>query len=94
MTTCRAEDDAERLARGVEEELTRLNVEYENKRETLRLGPIVTRRLPAGAWGEFQKRRLMKSGGTVEQYKQPILMPDVQAIEQFTFLDGVSDPTR
>ncbi len=86
--------DAERLSRAVEEELNRLNVEYENKRSTLRLGPIVTRRLPAGAWGDFQKRRLMKSGGTVEQYKQPLLMPDIQAIDQFPLLDEVSNPAR
>ncbi|HEU5118296.1 MAG TPA: GH3 auxin-responsive promoter family protein, partial [Isosphaeraceae bacterium] len=88
----RGEGAAERLAKAVEDELNRVNVEYENKRSTLRLGPIVTRRLPAGAWSDFQKRRLMKSGGTVEQYKQPLLMPDIQAIEQFRLLDEVAHP--
>jgi hypothetical protein len=88
------EDLAERLAKGAEAELIRLNVEYENKRETLRLGPIVMRRLPVGAWSEFQKRRLKKSGGTVEQYKQPLLMPDLQAIAEFAFVDGVSGSVR
>jgi hypothetical protein len=75
---------AERLARAVEERLQSLNVEYENKRSTLRLGPIVIKRIPGGSWEELKKRRLAKSGGTVEQYKQPCLMPDLKAIEQFS----------
>lgn len=84
------EATAERLASAVEGHLRRLNVEYENKRSTLRLGPIVTRRLPTGSWADFQRRRLAQSGGTVEQYKQPCLMPDLRAIEQFRFADSLS----
>ncbi len=78
---------ASRLAAEVDAQLKRLNVEYENKRSTLRLGPIRTRRLSPGSWGEFQVRRLTKSGGTVEQYKQPCLMSDLKAIESFRFVD-------
>jgi hypothetical protein len=73
----RTSDDAERIAAEVEAQLTRLNVEYENKRDTRRLGPIQTRRIANGSWAEFKKRRLAKSGGTAEQYKQPCLMPDL-----------------
>lgn len=80
-------EDAARLASVVEAQLRRQNLEYENRRETLRLGPIRTRRLPNGAWTDFQRRRLAKSGGTVEQYKQPCLMPDVEAITSFQFVD-------
>ena len=76
---------ADRLAAEVETHLATLNVEYENKRATLRLGPIRTRLIPAGSWAEFQRRRLARSGGTVEQYKQPCLMPDLEAIHAFTF---------
>ena len=67
-----------------------LNVEYENKRSTLRLGPIRTRRIVPGSWADFQRRRLAKSGGTVEQYKQPCLMADLGAIETFRFRDQPS----
>lgn len=88
-----SDDLADRLALAVETHLARLNVEYENKRSTLRLAPIVTRRIPPGSWSDFQKRRLKKSGGTVEQYKQPLLIPDLNAISQFTFLDNLSHPT-
>lgn len=81
---------ASKLATEVEAELQRVNVEYENKRSTLRLGPIRIRRIPAGSWSEFQKRRLARSGGTVEQYKQPHLMPDLGALETFRLSDTAS----
>ncbi len=74
---------ADRLAAEVERHLLQVNLEYENKRSTLRLGPIRPIRLSAGAWVDFQRRRLAKSGGTVEQYKQPCLLADLQAIDGF-----------
>ena len=74
---------AGRFIEAVEHELRELNVEYAAKRDTLRLGPVRTIRIQDGAWAEFQKRRLARSGGTVEQYKQPHLIPDVEAIHGF-----------
>jgi hypothetical protein len=73
----------ERMAAEVEARLQRGNVEYENKRATLRLGPIRLRCIARGSWTQFQRRRLARSGGTVEQYKQPHLMPDLTVIESF-----------
>jgi hypothetical protein len=78
---------ADRLAAEVESELSRANLEYENRRTTLRLGPLRVRRIPDGSWSDFQARRLARSGGTVEQYKQPHLMADLAAIETFRFRD-------
>jgi hypothetical protein len=78
---------AGRLAREMEHQLLALNVEYENKRSTLRLAPIRVRRIPAGSWAEFQRKRLARSGGTVEQYKQPLLMPDLEALKGFRCCD-------
>ena len=83
-------EQREQLARAVDEELCRQNMEYANRRETLRLGPVRTIRLAAGSWLEFQKRRLARSGGTVEQYKQPHLVPDLDAISSFQFSDPVN----
>jgi hypothetical protein len=77
----------DRLALEVDADLKRLNVEYENKRSTQRLGPIRVRPIATGSWSDFQRRRLAHSGGTVEQYKQPHLMPDHKAIDAFTFCD-------
>lgn len=78
---------ADRLASEVEAELMRQNAEYENRRATLRLDPIRIRRLPPGAWSDFQRRRLARSGGTVEQYKQPCLLADLEAIQGFAFAE-------
>lgn len=78
---------AERLRTAVESELQRQNAEYENRRSTLRLGPIRIRRIPDGSWADFQRRRLARSGGTVEQYKQPHLMADLEAINTFPSVD-------
>ena len=83
-----ADSDAiARLAAEVESRLLVGNVEYENKRSTHRLGPIQVRPIVLGSWAEFQKRRLARSGGTAEQYKQPCLISDVQAIAEFGFSD-------
>ena len=71
------------LARVVEEQLRAQNIEYANKRDTLRLGPVCTILLADGSWAEFQRHRLARSGGTVEQYKQPHLIADLGAIDLF-----------
>lgn len=78
----------EALADRVDRELFRQNVEYENKRETQRLGPVRVRPLVAGSWTDFRKRRLASTGGTLEQYKQPCLLSDLEVISTFTFSDG------
>lgn len=77
-----------RLETAVDEALRRLNPEYDNRRSTLRLGPIRVRPIVNGSWTRFQARRLTRSGGTVEQYKQPHLMPDPEAIDSFELVDG------
>jgi hypothetical protein len=72
-----------RLAAEVDLQLQRQNVEYENKRATLRLGPVRIRLAPGGTWEQFQRRRLAQSGGTVEQYKQPCLLADLSVVDTF-----------
>lgn len=85
---------AARLAEAVEASLRRVNQEYDNRRSTLRLDPVRVRLIPAGSWARFQKRRLSRSGGTVEQYKQPHLMPDLSAIDAFDCADGPAESTH
>ena len=79
---------SERLACEVERRLNEANPEYENKRATLRLGPVQVRRIPPGSWAAYQKRRLARSGGTAEQYKQPCLTSDLKTLEEFIIRDG------
>jgi hypothetical protein len=81
---------SERLADAVDDQLQKQNLEYENKRQTLRLGAVRLVPIPNGSWSEFQKRRLVRSGGTVEQYKQPHLVPDLDLISSFTRHEPVS----
>lgn len=87
-------ESAQRLAEAVEARLQDLNTEYENKRSTLRLGPIHTRCVTPGSWAEFQKLRLSRSGGTAEQYKQPCLSSDLKTLDDFRFVspEAVAKP--
>ena len=78
---------SDRLAAEAESALQKWNTEYENRRTTRRLGPVRLRRIARGSWADFQRRRLARSGGTVEQYKQPHLMPDLDAAGSFRMAD-------
>lgn len=85
-------EDGARLAAELERQLARVNLEYENRRRTQRLGPIRTCPIPPGSWADFQRRRLAKSGGTAEQYKQPCLTPDLEVITSFRLVDPSAAP--
>jgi len=65
-----------RLTEALERRLTEVNVEYAAKRESRRLGPIRLELLPPGTWQHWDRQRLKKSGGTLEQYKHPCLISD------------------
>ncbi len=77
-----------RIADSFEAELCRQNLEYQSKRETLRLGSIEVRALVPGSWVDYRSRRLARTGGTLEQYKQPCLVSDPQVIEGFQFAES------
>lgn len=64
------------LAAAVDAALQQLNCEYQEKRATDRLGPVCCELLPAEVWQQFTSNRLAASGGSVEQYKHPCLLPD------------------
>ena len=57
--------------------LAELNIEYAAKREGDRLGPVRAAVLPPGAWAEWDRGRLAKTGGSPEQYKHPCLIGDL-----------------
>jgi hypothetical protein len=65
-----------RLVELLDRRLQKLNVEYAAKRESLRLGQVRLALLPAGAWQEWDRNRLARTGGTMEQYKHPCLIAD------------------
>ncbi|MBX3445074.1 MAG: GH3 auxin-responsive promoter family protein [Planctomyces sp.] len=64
-----------RLAAEVDSALMRLNCEYEDKRRTSRLKPVVVSRLPVGTWQRLIQSRQARPSGSLEQYKHPCLAP-------------------
>jgi hypothetical protein len=72
----------EQLARLVDEQLQQLNCEYRDKRQTGRLGTIRWVELPPETWQNFARKRQQQLGGSLEQYKHPCLVPDVEFSNQ------------
>ena len=72
------------LTKGLEERLAQINIEYAAKRESGRLGPLRLFLLPPHSWHHWDRQRLARTGGTLEQYKHPCLIPDPK------FRDGIT----
>jgi hypothetical protein len=70
----------EQLAGAIDDRLQSLNCEYQEKRSTGRLAPLRLSRLKDGAWRSFAEQRQTRLGGSIEQYKHPCLMPDLEAV--------------
>ncbi len=71
------------LANHVEERLQELNCEYREKRLSGRLAPMKFVSLPKDTWRAFSRERQSKLGGSIEQYKHPCLIPDMEYSAQF-----------
>jgi hypothetical protein len=65
-----------RLAEKLEQRLCQVNMEYAAKRESLRLGAVRLEMMSTGTWHQWDRQRLAHTGGTLEQYKHPCLIPD------------------
>jgi hypothetical protein len=83
----------DRLAERIDAELRRANCEYEAKRASLRLGAVRLKPLVAGAWTDFDRRRIAATGATAEQYKRPRLFPDLAFAASLPLLTS-SEATR
>lgn len=70
------QDQGVRLIRALESRLGEVNIEYASKRESRRLGPIRLQVLPTGTWQQWDRQRLARTGGSLEQYKHPCLISD------------------
>jgi hypothetical protein len=64
------------LAQALDRRLQTANIEYASKRSSGRLGSIRVELLPDGAWHEWDRQRLARTGGSQEQYKHPCLISD------------------
>ena len=65
------------LATNIDLQLQELNVEYKEKRQSGRLGPIECFGLPNGTWDRFIRHRQSRFGASMEQYKHPCLVPQL-----------------
>jgi hypothetical protein len=72
------ERDSDRLAQRLDQELCRINIEYASKRQGERLGQLRVEQVPAGFWSRWDRARLERNGGTLEQYKHPCLIGDLE----------------
>jgi hypothetical protein len=79
-----APEEGNRLSEGLDKRLVETNVEYAGKRESHRLGPVRLELVPTGTWLRWDRQRLQRTGGTLEQYKHPCLVPDL------TFRDTIA----
>lgn len=64
------------LAATLDRRLSEANIEYASKRSSQRLGAVRLELLPSGTWHEWDQKRLLRTGGTTEQYKHPCLISD------------------
>jgi hypothetical protein len=69
-------DQGLRLAAALDRRLAEINMEYAAKRESLRLGAVRLELVADQAWQTWDRQRLLRTGGTLEQYKHPCLISD------------------
>jgi hypothetical protein len=74
----RDEGQGRRLAAALDRRLTVINSEYASKRASHRLDALRLAVMPAGAWQQWDRQRLARTGGTLEQYKHPCLIGDLK----------------
>jgi hypothetical protein len=67
----------EKLALRLDAKLREMNIEYDAKRESERLGPLRVQAVSPGFWARWDADRLRRNGGTLEQYKHPCLIADL-----------------
>jgi hypothetical protein len=77
-----SEAAAQALTERLEERLARVNVEYESKRASQRLGSLRLEFVPPGFWARWDRERLLRNGGALEQYKHPCLIGDMNFARQ------------
>ncbi|HEY7422853.1 MAG TPA: GH3 auxin-responsive promoter family protein [Gemmataceae bacterium] len=66
-----------RLAEQLDTRLQQVNSEYASKRASQRLGAVRLEVVQTGFWPRWDRARLQHTGGTLEQYKHPCLINDL-----------------
>jgi hypothetical protein len=85
----KSRDQGVHLTQALEQRLAGINIEYASKRESQRLGPMRLFLLPTHAWQQWDRQRLARSGGALDQYKHPCLIPDPKFRETLTIEEEI-----
>ncbi|TWU13644.1 GH3 auxin-responsive promoter [Symmachiella macrocystis] len=88
-------DVGAKIVASTDQYLKTLNPEYDEKRNTGRLGPMTMQLLPKGTWEKFCLKRQSRLGGSLEQYKHPCLVPQLEFYQEFMaeFVNGCRTET-
>jgi len=82
-----------RFVRDYDHQLGQENIEYAAKRTSGRLGPVRAMLLPGGFWAQWDRQRLLQTGGSPEQYKHPCLLGDT-SFRHSVPVCNIVDPER
>ena len=75
--------DAERFAAVVDQEMKKMNIEYESKRDSLRLKDPITHRLRSNAFDQFKQASIADGSGRDGQFKLNLLLQDEKRHAKF-----------
>ena len=78
-----SQTDAERFAAVVDDELKKMNIEYESKRDSLRLKQPITHRLRSNAFDQFKQASIADGTGRDGQFKVNLLLQDEKRHAKF-----------
>jgi hypothetical protein len=82
-------EQATELLEGLERRLKEINIEYAAKRESRRLGSLRLALIPTNTWQQWDRTRLARTGGTLEQYKHPCLIADPKFRDSMTIEEEI-----
>ena len=78
-----SQEEAERFAALVDTEMKKMNIEYEAKRDSLRLKQPITHRLRSNAFDQFKQASIADGSGRDGQFKLNLLLQDEKRHAKF-----------
>ncbi len=78
-----SQEEAEHFASVVDEHLKKMNIEYESKRDSLRLKQPITHRLRRNAFDQFKQASIADGTGRDGQFKVNLLLQDEKRHDKF-----------
>ncbi len=77
------ESKSRQLIESIEKCLSEVNCEYEDRRSSNRLGPVVLRSVPPGTWAEHRRQHGAREGADAYAYKHPFLAVKPELAQHF-----------